>query len=419
MSVLVRKSSPVLVRPSEPVSMSSTTIKLSPLDKGQDFPVSALLMFEHPIHEVANTMMRALSKALVYYFPIAGRILAGAEVDEVHIHCNNEGVVFVSASANCALKEVMLLDRSHGTRTLLDELATVYPAKGFCPTDPLLLVQVTEFTCGGFVLGVTWNHAIADGAGMAQFLQAIGELVRGLSSPSIVPVRWDNALRIPPPIISQPEQQTMTNLDPFDDPLTNRIKAEFNNRFSGQTCTTFEAASAVLWQCRTRAIMSNPETPALFLFLANVRNHVGARQGYYGNCATVQVVMAKSSTVAKGGILDLVKMIKDSKEKIADQLKKYEGSKPQQAVAVQTQQLREFRYNILIVSSWVNLGFDDADFGSGRPARVTCYRKDKPSVPECTVCLPWKAKNDGLNVLSAVVKEEHVGAFLGELARLT
>ncbi|RLM57911.1 hypothetical protein C2845_PM18G07640 [Panicum miliaceum] len=40
----------------------------------------------------------------------SGRILAGADVDEVHIHCNDEGVAFVSASAHCALKEVMLLD---------------------------------------------------------------------------------------------------------------------------------------------------------------------------------------------------------------------------------------------------------------------------------------------------------------------
>lgn len=37
--------------------------------------------------------------------------------------------------------------------------------------DPLLLVQVTEFSCGGFV--------VADGTGMAQFLQAVGELARG------------------------------------------------------------------------------------------------------------------------------------------------------------------------------------------------------------------------------------------------
>lgn len=55
--------------------------------------------------------------------------------------------------------------------------------------DPLLLMQVTEFSCGGFTVAVTWNHAVADGKGMAQFLQAIGELARGMPAPSVLPRR--------------------------------------------------------------------------------------------------------------------------------------------------------------------------------------------------------------------------------------
>jgi hypothetical protein len=60
--------------------------------------------------------------------------------------------------------------------------------------EPLLMVQVIDFRCGGFIVGVTWSHAHADAAGMGQFLHAIGELSRGLSRPSVVPVRWDKAL---------------------------------------------------------------------------------------------------------------------------------------------------------------------------------------------------------------------------------
>ena len=58
-------------------------------------------------------------------------------------------------------------------------------------TDPLLLMQVTVFACGEFVVGVTWNHVLADGAGIGQFLQAVAELARGMSLPSVVPVRSD------------------------------------------------------------------------------------------------------------------------------------------------------------------------------------------------------------------------------------
>ncbi|CAL5005571.1 unnamed protein product [Urochloa decumbens] len=431
MSVLVRKLSPCVVRPSEPASMSgSTTIELSSFDKGlEKIQATALLMFEHPIHEVANTIKRALSRALVHYYPIAGRIVAGDDDGSgVHIQCNGEGVAFVSASANCALKEAMSLDRSHGARTLLDDLAIFCPAagKGLGPADPLLMMQVTEFSCGGFVLGVTWNHAIADGAGMAQFLQAVGELANGLPSPSIVPIRWDDSLPRPPP--SSPKM----NLKPLDDlrwleftipsRSINQIKAEFKERFpDSQPCTKFEAASGVLWQCRTRAMVCSPETPAFFMFLANVRNHVlGAKKGYYGNCTKAELIMATSGAVADGDIVDLVKMIKDSKKKIGEQFRKKEISNdPQQEVGDQMQKLAQLQYNMLIVTSWGNLAFDEIDFGSGRPARVTTLGEDKPSFPVCAVCLPWKEKHDGVNVLSAIVKEEHVDGFLGELARFT
>jgi hypothetical protein len=48
-------------------------------------------------------------------------------------------------------------------------------------------------SCDGFILSVTWSHAIVDGAGMGQFLQAIGELSQGLPRPSVVLVRLAKA----------------------------------------------------------------------------------------------------------------------------------------------------------------------------------------------------------------------------------
>jgi hypothetical protein len=52
------------------------------------------------------------------------------------------------------------------------------------------------------------------------------------------------------------------------------------------------------------------------MFSANVRKHVGAKPGYYGNCSSCQFLMAPSGTVASADILDLVKMIKHGKEDI-------------------------------------------------------------------------------------------------------
>jgi hypothetical protein len=51
-----------------------------------------------------------------------------------------------------------------------------------------LIDQVTTFTCGGFVIGLRTNHAVADGTGAAQFLNAVGDLARGLPEPRVKPV---------------------------------------------------------------------------------------------------------------------------------------------------------------------------------------------------------------------------------------
>lgn len=185
MSLLVRKSSPVVVRPSPEPATTRGTVKLSSFDMGlYDMPTTSLLVFENHLHNAAETIQGALSRALAYYYPVAGRIVArgGGSDDDIYIDCNGEGVEFVAASASQALKEVICFD----------DLAVYYPDMACGPGDPLLLMQVTEFSCGGFVLGVTWNHGVADGAGIGQFLKAVGELAGGLPSPSVAPVRWDH-----------------------------------------------------------------------------------------------------------------------------------------------------------------------------------------------------------------------------------
>jgi hypothetical protein len=428
MGIVVRKSSPVVVRPSEPVETTST-MPLSSFDEGLErVPATLLLMFEHPIHDPADTVKRALSRALVYYHPFAGRIAAGAGADadggKLHIRCNGEGATFVSAHASCGVAEVIGLDRSAAARTLLDDLAVYYPDNCCRAGDPLLLVQVTEFSCGGFVLGATVNHAVADAAGLAQFLNAIGELARGMASPSVAPVRWDGSLPSrPPPVVST--RELVTDLGLLDDyacfditipsASIGRIKAQYARRFDGaRPCTSFEVASAVLWRCRTRAVMSDPETPALFMFGGNVRKYVGAMEGYYGNCATSQLVFATSGTVANGDIVDLVKMIKQSKEKIPDQFEKNQGNNNHPPKPMHHQLLR---YNMLVVSSLRNLGFEEVDFGSGTAARLANYAQEKVPFPACLMS-PHKGK-DGVNMLTTMVKKEHVDSFIAELARFT
>ena len=286
MIVAVRKSSPAVIRPPEPVTTTTTSgaIKLTSFDRKfvEIIPLTALLVFEHLGHEAVEGVRRALSQALVHYYPFAGRICSsGAGYDGFGIRCTGEGVEFVTGSVVCGLTEANIFGELSGAKALFDELAVYYPVGSYGSDDPLLSVQVTEFSCGGVVVGATWNHAVADGAGIAQFLAAVGELARGLPSPSILPARCDNAVSRLPPLSDPVAQAVLAFPEPPDmellplevtvpSSLIDRVKAEYRSCSDddGQTCTTFEAVLAVLWQCRVRATMppGSGTTPVLLSF---------------------------------------------------------------------------------------------------------------------------------------------------------
>lgn len=212
--------------------------------------------------------------------------------------------------------------------------------------------------------------------------------------------------------------------------LVDRIRFEFAaaaGHGDDEPCTVYEAVVAVLWQCRTRVVMSDPDAAAPLVFAANVRKHVGARDGYFGNCVTSAVTVPRSGEVANGDVKDVVKLIKRAKQGIPGQFIKGDdvangeegGGLHRQAdyysAPTEIEQLGDvlFGYNAFYVSSWRNLGFDAADLGGGTPARVMCH-VELTAVPNCVACVPCGGK-DGANVLALCVREEHVDAFLGAL----
>ncbi|KAK1627383.1 hypothetical protein QYE76_001698 [Lolium multiflorum] len=410
MSAVVTKSVPVVVFPSEPAGGGN--INLSSVDECHaGLPVTSLLVFDNPIVDPVETIKRALSEALVHYRPIAGRL--ADEGGALRIACTGEGVSFVGASASGNLPPT--------SATLqIKDIALQYPADLCRHSDPLLLMQVTEFSCGGFTVAATWNHAVADGKGMAQFLQAVGELGRGMPTPSVLPVRsCEEAGSLPVvPASAVAMHRAVMNLAnknlvaldvtvPWS--LIRRIKVEYG-------CTVFEAVAAVLWRCRTRAVITDPEAAAPLSFACNLRKHLGTKDGYYGNCFTQPLVYAAAGTVANCEIGDLVNLIKCAKEKVLLDTSNGECESERQGSTPTVDQIKNLLYNILAVGSWRNLGFDGADFGHGSPSRVV-WHMEQVAGPCCIACPPCKGK-DGVNVVSLCVKPEHVDAFLAELASM-
>ncbi|XBI23967.1 hypothetical protein VPH35_049113 [Triticum aestivum] len=421
MKFLVTQSSPpVLVGPSEPTQAGN--LPLTSSDKAcLQVSVTSLHIFDRPIHEPAESIRRALSQALVHYYPLAGRLAVSGQ--DVQLACTGDGVAFVAATASCTLEDVRFFDAP--LVIPLDALA-VRSGEHARMSDsecPLLMMQVTEFACGGYVVGVTWNHAVADDFGLAQFLGAVGELARGMSPPSVVPIRHDASLPEIPQLMAALGPSLgfkMFNIKHVEFAYTdmtipwsfiNRIKAEF--RGVDQPCSTFEVVAAAIWQCRARAINADPGSPAPLIFTANMRKHVGAKDGYYGNCIAPQMVVTTCGAVANGDTAEVVKLIKHGKERIPDTLGNYEHVLSKELAGAL------LGYTAVFTSSWGGIGLEGVDFGGGTPARVMAHL-EVTWTPGCVLCLPCSriGDSDGVNVRAFCVREEHVDGFHAALATL-
>ncbi|MBA0874842.1 hypothetical protein Goshw_022901 [Gossypium schwendimanii] len=132
--------------------------------------------------DIAEVIKEALAQTLVFYYSFAGRLKEGAHgkliVD------NGEGVMFIKADADVTLQPPF---------PCFEELLFDVPGSQAMPNCPLLLVQVTQLKCGGFIFALRFNHVMCDGTGLQQFMSAIGEMARGVVTPSIPPV-WERHL---------------------------------------------------------------------------------------------------------------------------------------------------------------------------------------------------------------------------------
>lgn len=135
------------------------------------------------------------------------------------------------------------------------------------PIRPMIL-QITKFSCGGFVLGAAVHHAICDGFGATIFFNAVAEIARGSGRVGVAPVWRRSALLGPrnPPRVEYPIHEFLS-LDKDFSPYAGsgkRVVKEYLNveeewldrvkgllyKQSGLKFTTFEALGAFIWIAR-------------------------------------------------------------------------------------------------------------------------------------------------------------------------
>lgn len=422
----VRRYNRSLVKPCE--ETPSTILHLSPIDSLPVLKCNArtLHVFRDSPSEAtpAAIVREALSKALVPYYPLAGRLKPQTYPLQLDCSNQNHGVLFVEASSNSTLASLNYLDdlTSIPFHLLLPEEHESEESES--EAEALVQMQITEFACGGFVMGLIFCHSICDGLGAAQFLNAVGEFARGIDSAPTIKPTWDrdffpdssqNALinhQIAIPIPPLPKYSLQhTNIDiPID--RINRLKKQFQES-TGITCSAFEIVAACFWRSRTQAVYNNDQEVKL-VFFANCRQMVEPPlpKGFYGNCFFPVRISGWSREIGEASINEVVKLIQEAKSRVGREFGEYISQKQKESDPFAP----PLEYSTLFISEWGRLGFNQVDYGSGPPVHVVPIQ-GSPVIPVGIVgSLPLPRK--GIRLMTWCVQEPHRLNFLHQISQL-
>ncbi|XP_031280881.1 acyl transferase 4 [Pistacia vera] len=414
MTLCVIRSNRSLVKPAEKTPFG--ILELSAIDRIPVLRCNArtLHVFRHG-PEAAQVIRGALSRALVPYYPLAGRLKESSQ-GLLQIECCGEGAWFVEASASCTLDSVNYYNDVSSIP--YDELLSdsVPKTEGM---EPLVQMQVTQFACGGFVIGLTFCHAICDGLGAAQFLNAVGEMARGLEHPSIAPV-WHRDFSP-----SQPQLEDATQLPNLPPPMPsyrlehanidismnhiNQLKRQFHES-TGLTCSAFEVVAATFWRHRTRAINFEKKTEVKLVFFANCRQLLDPPlpRGFYGNCFFPVTITNSSEWLAQATNVDVVKLIQEAKTKLPFEfVKNMNGDYTRNGEDPFAPPLS---YTTLFISEWGRLGFNQIDYGWGPPVHVVPIQGSSVIPVGIVGSLPLP--DMGIRLMTWSVEEAHLQPFI-------
>ena len=392
---------------------------------------------------VMQILRNALASVLVPYYPFSGRIRETRNGKLEVFFGQEQGALMVEAHSEMALASL-------GDLTVPNPawLPLVYSSPNEEPYRlidmPLLIAQVTFFSCGSFSLGLRLCHCLCDGFGAMQFIHAWAATAKAGTLVTNPMPCWDREFFKPrnPPIIKYPHIEFMR----IDDgssltmslwqkkPIQKcyRISLEFQAQVKALaqpahcncnfTCTTFDAMAAHVWMSWVKALDVQPLDYNLRLtFSVNARKKLQnppLKEGFYGNVVGVACASSSVSNLVNGCLSDTALLVREARLSISEEYLK----STLDYVEVNRPRRLEFGGK-LTITQWTRFSiYESADFGWGKPVyagtidltltpQVCVFLpeggSDSTGTMVVCICLPESATNKFTKHLSTILDSSH------------
>ncbi|XP_048140298.1 omega-hydroxypalmitate O-feruloyl transferase-like [Rhodamnia argentea] len=398
---IVERSVSVAVLPEQETPGGS--LFLSNIDQASVFYLPMVYSFDRSDADTVDVIKKALCQVLVHYYPLAGRLARNSQ-GKLTVDCEKKlGVPFVEASANCDIED--LGDMKFLDRNVLQKLVYGDATENTVEVAPLLTAQVTKFRCGGFTVGIAFNHCMFDGTSVMNFMNSWAEIARGRPL-SIIPCHDRTVLtsRVPPQITGTSDsfvqisdvsdlkalyekEQIVWKSFHFDNakynipnvgdcvamskitsiPITHCFITHNNftiqcEQQSISSCSSFVALAARVWRARTMALKMKPHQLSKLLFPVDFRSMMKPPMPrYIGNAVveacclcTVGELIDEPFSFTAGRIREAIERVNE------DYVRSWIDS-------LDVHQFNLLSLTSLVLVSWQRFDYGSTDFGWGKP----------------------------------------------------
>ncbi|XP_052191988.1 acetyl-CoA-benzylalcohol acetyltransferase-like [Diospyros lotus] len=369
-----------MIRPSSPTPCHLQTMKLSLID--QIIPPTHINMIFYyssngeKATERFSQLEQSLAEALTKYYPLAGRLV----VNDLSVDCNDQGVQFVEAEVTGNLAEFLRSEREIEVVDKFvpwDHIGACGPAAG----APLAAVQISTFDCGGWVLGISVSHKVADLYSIIGFVNGWAAASRSGIQTVAAPVfelgslfPTSNLLPLNPPPSMKKGTKIVTRRFFFGELAIQALVREAG----GAAPTRVAAATALIWKALIGVAQAKHGhlRTSLLVHPMNLRGNTGLSipENSFGNMPMLFITRFLPEE-RKKELSELVSLVGESRRdwdpaKITnlDDLCAMVSSSFGEA---RREKIQNERVDVHLCASWSGLPLYEADFGWGKPVWVS------------------------------------------------